>query len=648
VEAPIVLCGLGRLGTRILGYLHAANLPVIVIDNRCAADDERLQGARLIRGDCRQRVSLESAGVAHARGVLILTNDDLVNISTTLMVRAVNPQVRVVVRLFNQSLLDRLGSVLHNVYALSTSRLTAPVLAMTAVAGQGLAAFDVEGDKDRERRVIALQVGSGSQMLGRTIGEVMVYREAVALAHLPSKGSERFLLDVDVETRLCSGDYLVLCARPRSLAALESDMEAEAPHLLWAGWPRRLARVVRHTLAEIDPAVLVCTLILFGVILTSTLILSMGVEKYKVIDALFRTVSVMATGASMYEQAIEYSPSMKVFVASLRIVGAALIAAFTAIFTNYLLRARLGGALEVRRIPDGGHVIICGLGSIGFRVVEELLHYGEPVVVIERDAGNRFIRAARRLGAPVIIGDAGVAGVLQEAHAAHSRAVIAATDDDLTNLSIALLVRELHARHRIVLLMSDPDLAHMLREAADVRYALSVPMLAAPAFLASLFGDRVLTVFQVRGKLFSVIDLLIQSTDPFIENSVRAMSVDYRFQAVALMQAEGPPPHPLLSARLCAGDRLVGIIALTDLERLLRRQMPPAIYSVEVLSVPLPARDWLAGLYRVQRGVTEQEATDVLERLPVRLAENLTRGQAEDLLARLLRERVDAKLLASA
>src|SRR5215469_2835736 len=146
VEAPIVLCGLGRLGIRILRYLQAANVPVVVIDNRCSPEDGRLKGARLVCGDCRQRAVLESAGVAEARGVLILTSDDLVNISTTLLVRELNPHVRVVLRMFNQNLLDRLGSVLHNVYALSTSLLTAPVLAMTAVAGQGLAAFDVDGE----------------------------------------------------------------------------------------------------------------------------------------------------------------------------------------------------------------------------------------------------------------------------------------------------------------------------------------------------------------------------------------------------------------------------------------------------------------------------------------------------------------------
>ncbi len=237
--------------------------------------------------------------------------------------------------------------------------------------------------------------------------------------------------------------------------------------------------------------------------------------------------------------------------------------------------------------------------------------------------------------------------MLSEAHAASSRAVIASTDEDLTNLAIALLVRELHPHHRVVLLLADPQLATMLREAADVRYALSVPMLAAPAFLASLFGDRVLSVFQVQGRLFAVIDLVIQPGDPFVDHSVRAMSVDYHLQAVAVLPAQGPPPSPLLASRLSVNDRLVAIIALTDLERLLRREPCSAAFAVDVLRFPLPARAWLAGLMRTLRHCTDEEAERSLEQLPLCLADHLTRGQAEDLLARLFRERVEAKLSSS-
>ena len=95
---------------------------------------------------------------------------------------------------------------------------------------------------------------------------------------------------------------------------------------------------------------------------------------------------------------------------------------------------------------------------------------------------------------------------------------------------------------------------------------------------------------------------------------------------------------------IMTGDTVVGIVALADLERLLRRQPSSAAYAVDVLSFPLPARGWLAGLLRASRGLPAAEADRALDRLPLRLAANLTRGQAEDLLARLVRERITARL----
>src|SRR5262249_18717692 len=159
----------------------------------------------------------------------------------------------------------------------------------------------------------------------------------------------------------------------------------------------------------------------------------------------------------------------------LRIVGAALFAAFTAIVTNYLVRAQLGGALEVRRLPEGGHVVICGLGSIGFRVVEEVRGLDERVVVSERARGDRLVSRVRGLGAPVLLGDATVREVLRQAHSPSARAVIAATPSDLINLEIGLLARELNPGQRVVLCLADADLAQSLREAADIRLSLSVP-----------------------------------------------------------------------------------------------------------------------------------------------------------------------------
>jgi Trk K+ transport system NAD-binding subunit len=645
MKRPIILCGLGRMGAHVLEYLRAARLPVVVVDTVCRPDDPRLQGARLVPGDCRRRDVLETAGLAECGGVLVLTGDDLLNISTALMVRAIHADVRVVVRMFNQNLLARLGKAVHNVYALSTSLLTAPILALTALTGQALGAFRLEGQELDRRQVAELTVHAGSELRGRSLAGTVAYRDALVLAHLPTKGSPRFLLDVDPETKLEAGDRLVICGEPKTVASLMiAAGEEEAPHLRWAGWLRRSGRIAWRTIAGIDRPVLICTLVLIAVVAGSTALLHFGGTRFSVAGALLRTVGVMATGGDLHNEDLE-SDWMRVYVSFLRIVGAALWAAFTAIVTNYLLRARLGGALEVRRIPDGGHIVVCGLSPVGFRVVEELVQVGQRPVVIELNAANRFVTTARRLGAAVIIGDMTVAEVLRQAHAGTARAIVAATNRDLLNLETALLVRELNAAQRVVLLLSDPQLAQMLREAANVRLAVSLPALAAPAFVAALYGDRVQSVFLVRERLFAVIDLVVQETDALLTGeSVRAVAVDYRLLPVAVLPATGPPPNPLLAARLSPGDRLAAIIALPDLDNLLRRQPPPRDCAVEVGEFPLPTRAWLAGLVRTLRGVGQAEAETMLNQLPLRIGDGLTRGQAEDLLAQLARERVPGRL----
>ncbi len=402
---PFILCGLGRTGSRVLEHLRTAGLNVVVIDNRCREDDARLHGAQLVSGDCRDLETLRKAGVVGASGVLVMTNDDLVNVTTTLQVRNLDRKVRIVVRLFDENLLAEVGQSMENVLALSTAVLTAPLLAKTAVTGAGLGRFHIEG-QPADRLVARFVVSPGDNLGGRTIAEVCEAISAVAMAHEPAEGPPRLLRDVDRDTRLVPGDRLFLCGESASLGDAGGPNGSGRHDLEWATWLRRMLRVARHALEDMDRAVLFCAIVLFVVLIASTLVLHLSITAYKLPDALLRTVSIMATGGSMHEEDYKNQPGIRVFVSALRIVGAVLMAAFTAIVTNYLLRARLGGAFEARRIPERGHVVVCGLGSIGFQTVKELIGLGERVVVIERDPDNPFVTAARRLGAAVLVGDA--------------------------------------------------------------------------------------------------------------------------------------------------------------------------------------------------------------------------------------------------
>ena len=126
---------------------------------------------------------------------------------------------------------------------------------------------------------------------------------------------------------------------------------------------------------------------------------------------------------------------------------------------------------------------------------------------------------------------------------------------------------------------------------------------------------------------------------------MRAVAVDYGLLPVAVAGAGGALSEQPLSHRLAAGDHLTAVAALPDLERLLRRERRPAEWAVEVTGFPLSARPQLALVVRTRLGLSAEEAERRLDGLPLELGRGLTRGQAEDLLALLGRERIGARLV---
>ena len=75
-----------------------------------------------------------------------------------------------------------------------------------------------------------------------------------------------------------------------------------------------------------------------------------------------------------------------------------------------------------------------------------------------------------------------------------------------------------------------------------MRLAVSVPAPSAPAFVAGLFGDRVLSVFLLHDRLLAVIDFAIQAQDTdLVDQSARTVAVDHHLLPVAVVRADGSP-----------------------------------------------------------------------------------------------------------
>jgi Trk K+ transport system NAD-binding subunit len=643
MNGPVILCGLGSIGWRVLEFLQAAGIRVVVINRTIDAADPRLVGVQVVQGDFRERTILQQAGVHEATGVIIVTSDDLVNISAALMVRSINGNVRIVLRMFNQNLVAHLGKAVRNMAALSVSALSAPILAITALSGDVLAAFSLP---DGPRQIAEVSITENASCRGQRLGNFDPVGRFLLLGHIPAGQSARILHAIDPDACIEVGDKLVICGRPGDVRKFLEPSWEHRFEVLWAGKLRRYGRLIWRAFREMDLAVKICSLTLICVVLFSTLLYHYGLN-HTWPDGVYRSISVIATGAEMGGG--QYEGWGKVFVSFLRVTGIALVAAFTAIFTNYMLRARLGGAFEMRRIPDRGHVVVCGLGNVGFRVVEQLRKLDESVVVVERKLDNAFVASCRRQGAAVVHGDCTVKDVLQQARVETASAVIAATSSDLVNLEISLLVADLYPQQRVVVRLGDSALAETVRRAASVRLALSVAELAAPAFLASLLGDRVQGIFIIAGRLLTILEIAVPAEDsPLLIHSVRALSVDYRFAPVACTTADGAVKELRTGTRLNAGDRLTVITTLEEVDRLIRRDPIPKPWSVEITAYPLSAREDLVMRVCALRGLPEKEGEQMVNQTPFMLADGLTRGEAEEFAGLMKRERVETKLYEAA
>ena len=159
------------------------------------------------------------------------------------------------------------------------------------------------------------------------------------------------------------------------------------------------------------------------------------------------------------------------------------------------------------------HVIVIGLGAVGISVVRRLVAEGESVVVIERDADNRYLAQARALGVPVVIADATQSQTHRMVNIADAKAVAVLTSADLTNIETGLSVRESLGERwddvPVVLRVFDRELAQMMERSFGFQHVRSTSALAAPWFVGAALGLDVLSTFYVDQQPFLVAGLTV-------------------------------------------------------------------------------------------------------------------------------------------
>lgn len=170
------------------------------------------------------------------------------------------------------------------------------------------------------------------------------------------------------------------------------------------------------------------------------------------------------------------------------------------------------------------HVVLCGLGRVGLRVLQQLLQLGEDVVILEKNPDNHNIAFARKKNVPVLIGNGREELTLHDLNVAEAKSIILATDDDLANLEMALDARKVNSDIQVVLRMFDQELASKIREAFDIQLALSTSALAAPLFATSSSDRSIENSFYVADQLLVVANLTINPDSDMVGKTIRDVS----------------------------------------------------------------------------------------------------------------------------
>ncbi|OLP19188.1 potassium channel protein [Leptolyngbya sp. 'hensonii'] len=571
MKPQIIVCGLGRTGYHIFSLLKQQGVAVVGVSDRPVPNEPSV-----VVGQIQQADTLLAAGIMAAQTLLIATNNDALNLSILMQARLLNPQIRIINRLFNESLGDRLDHTLVEHVAMSVSALAAPTFVFAALGNQAIGHLRLF---DQTWPIFEEYIDAGHRWRGQKLSDLWDDRSRMLIHYLPRSDdlTEDLVAGLMAGQHLQVGDRLIIGTRPNIRTQRQSGLQR-----LW-----KVGSSLKQFQPHIKSSVTALIVLLITILSATFTYISFTLGKLSVIDALYFSVGII-TGAGGNEEVVARAPEMvKVFTAVMMLAGAAIVGICYAILNDFVLGSHLRNFWEVVRVPRRDHYIICGLGGVGVQIVRQLHTTGHEVVVIEQDPNNRFLSTVQSWRVPVIQGPANQAVTLKTANLDQAAALLAVTSNDIANLEIALTSKGLAPKLPTIVRIQDPQHASMVKQVFAFESVLSPTELAAPAFAAAALGGRILGSGMTGNHLWIALATLITPAHPFCGRSVREVAIAVDVVPLYL-ETSHQTVHgwALLDTYLDVGDILYLTMPAIRLEHLWRNR---SSISQEKVSPPEPA-----------------------------------------------------------
>jgi Trk K+ transport system NAD-binding subunit len=540
MKPRIIVCALGRTGYKIFNLLRQQGADVVGISDRPMPGERRDD---IVIGDPRAASTLIAAGIRDAHALVLSSNNDGLNLAILTQARVLNPQIRIINRLFNPTLGERLDNTLLDHVSLSVSSLAAPIFTFAALGDKAIGQLQLF---DRTWPIHEEIIDENHPWLGRPLSDLWDNRNRMLIYYLPAVGEFDLISAISQGKNLQVGDRLIVGTQPK----VRTNRRSKISKLLKA------LTNVRQFSHYGRPVALVSLALLTTIFLATFTYVCVNFN-ISIVDAFYFSVG-MITGAGGKEEVAEKAPDgIKVFTAIMMIVGAGVIGICYALINDFVLGSRIRQLWDAARVPSRHHYIVCGLGELGLHVIQRFHAQGYEVVAIESNPNNRLLNAARSLGVPVILEDARLANSLKAANIETADALLAVTNNDMVNVEISLCARGLQPKLPVVVRNQDPEFSLAVQQVFGFETVLCPNELATPAFAAAALGGKILGNGMTDDLLWIAVATLITPAHPFCGKTVTDASReadfvplyvetgDYLIQGWDLLEALLNPGHVL-------------------------------------------------------------------------------------------------------
>jgi voltage-gated potassium channel Kch len=497
----VIVVGGDALALRVCAELCARkthDVRLVWHENPKHAEYAAACGARFVAGAPDDSATLDVAGIEEADTVMAIDVDDRVNLDVALSARELNPKVRLIIGQFNRAMARKIEQNLVNCSVISLAAQSGATFAAAAVDPTCFHALEFSDHSGTlvgfsERRAADFGIaGLTPREATRRLGCRVLARNGALT------GDEQRELEAD--------DAVVVFG---SIARLSEISTAGAPGLrrsLAIRWHRTI-EALRTMVNELDPLFRFVLLAAFLIFIIATDFYAAELHLDPVTAAYFVAETMTTVG---YGDVTPLHSDAFVKIFTMMIMGSGvLIANITiALMSAALVRAQWTAMQGLRRIHVRNHIIVCGAGRVGQRVVEYLRRLDIPLVIVEANPTAGVVRLGRRHGVDVLTGDASQDDTLEMCNVLHARSIVATTDSDRVNLEIALGARAIQRDIPVIMRIANTRFASLIGRQFQLVHTLSATDIAAPAFAGLAFnatargrcliGDRAYSIVEWR------------------------------------------------------------------------------------------------------------------------------------------------------